>query len=51
MSIISCNAFTQLLVDQQPHYDKLIIETIRPTDGWIGHVSTGQFPAGAGTSL
>lgn len=51
MSIISCNAFTQLLVDQQPHYDKLIIETIRPTDGWIGHVSTGMFPAGAGTSL
>ena len=51
MSIISCNQFTQLLVDQQPHFDKLIIETIRPTDGWIGHVSTGEFPAGAGTSL
>ena len=49
--IISCNQFTQALVDQQPHYDKMIVETLRPTDGWIGHVSTGTFPAGAGTSL
>lgn len=49
--IISCSKFTQLLVDQQPHFDKLIIETIRPTDGWIGHVATGQFPSGSGVSL
>jgi hypothetical protein len=49
--IISCNKFTQFLVDQLPKYDKLIIETIRPMDGWIGHVSTGKFPANSGTSL
>ena len=50
-SIISCSKFTQLLVDEQPKYDKLIIETIRPTDGWIGHVSIGEFPAASGVSL
>lgn len=49
--ILSCSKFTQLLVDEQPHYDKLIIETIRPTDGWIGHVAVGTFPAASGVSL
>jgi len=48
---VSCTDFTQLLVDEQPHYDKLIIRTIRPTDGWIGHVSTGVFPNAIGVSL
>lgn len=51
MSQITCSKFTQFLVDQLPRYDKLIIETIRPTDGWIGHVSTGTFPANSGVSL
>lgn len=51
MAIVSCSAFTQLLVDEQPHYDKYILETIRPTDGWIGHVATGTFPNGQGVSL
>lgn len=48
---LSCSQYAQLLVDQEPHYDKEIIKTIRPTDGWIGHVSTGEFPAHQGTSL
>lgn len=45
---ISGCQFTQLLVDQQPVYDKLILEDIRPEDGWITHVDTGTFPAYSG---
>lgn len=48
-SIISCENFTQFLVDQLPVYDKLILEDIRPMDGWIGHVKTGTFEAYSGT--
>jgi hypothetical protein len=40
--------FTQFLVDQQPVYDKLILEDIRPEDGWILHVETGTFPSNSG---
>src|SRR5687768_8861103 len=47
----SGEAFAQFLVDQQPHYDKLILETVAPTDGWIGHVSTGTQEAGVGNIL
>jgi hypothetical protein len=36
-------------VDQQPVYDKLILEDIRPTDGWILNVKTGTFDAFSGT--
>lgn len=50
---INCSSFAQLLVDQEPHYDKEILETVRPTDGsWVGHVSIDEpFPAGEGTTL
>jgi hypothetical protein len=48
---VSCTQFTQFLVDEQPKYDKLIIKTIRPSDGWVGHVSTGTFPNASGVSL
>ncbi len=41
-------SFTQFLVDQLPVYDKLILEDIRPEDGWILHVDTGTFEAYAG---
>ena len=51
MSNCTGESFAQFLVDQQPHYDKLILETVRPVDGWIGHVATGPFEAGVGTSL
>ncbi len=46
---ISGCAFTNFLVDQQPVYDKLIIEDIRYTDGWIGHCEMGTFEAYSGT--
>lgn len=48
---ISACQFGQFLVDQQPRYDKEIIKAIRPSDGWIGHVATGNFPAHSGTQL
>lgn len=49
---ITCGQYTQLLVDQQPVYDKEIIRDVRPdSGGWIGHVATGQFPAHSGVSL
>lgn len=48
---LSCKQFTQLLVDEQPKYDKRIVKSIRPMDGWIGHVATGPFPAFSGTSM
>lgn len=47
----SGEAFASFLQDQQPHYDKLTLETIHPTDGWIGHVSTGTQEAGVGNIL
>jgi hypothetical protein len=40
--------FTQFLVSQEPVYDKLILEDIRPEDGWILHVETGTFPSYSG---
>jgi len=43
-----CTAFPQYLVDQQPIYDSLILEDIRPTDTWIGNVATGAFPPFSG---
>ncbi len=46
---ISGCQFAQWLVDQQPKYDKLIIEDVRPTDGFIYHVSMGTFDAFTGT--
>jgi len=45
---LDCSAFTQLLVDQQPVYDELILADIRPTDSWVGNVATGVFPAHSG---
>ena len=43
-TVSGCN-FAQWLVDQQPRYDKLIIEDIRPSDGYLYHVDMGSFPA------
>jgi len=48
-TILSCTQFTQFLVDQTPVFDKEILMDIRPTDGWIGHMSMGQFPSYSGT--
>jgi hypothetical protein len=43
--IDACN-FPQFFVDQTPRFDELIMEDIRPTDGWILNVSTGTTPMG-----
>jgi hypothetical protein len=34
------------MVDQTPKFDELIMEDIRPTDGWLLNVSTGTTPMG-----
>ena len=48
MATISCQKFTQYLVDQLPVYDRLILSDIRPTDSWILNVDTGTFEAYSG---
>ena len=48
MSILSCDQFTNFLVDQQPVYDKLILSDIRPTDSWVLNVKTGTFDSYSG---
>ena len=45
-SIIQACDFPQFLVDQTPKFDELIMEDIRPTDGWLLNVSTGTTPMG-----
>lgn len=42
-SCVTGTAFAEYLVSQTPVYDDLIIRDIRPEDGWIGHVETGQW--------
>ena len=36
----------QFLVDQTPRFDELIMEDVRPTDGWLLNVSTDTTPMG-----
>jgi hypothetical protein len=45
-SIIRACDFPQFFVDQTPKFDELIMEDIRPTDGWLLNVSTGTTPMG-----
>ena len=42
---IACRAFTDFLSRKSEHLDNEIIRGIHPIDTWIGHVSTGRFPA------
>lgn len=44
-TLAACD-FAQFLVDETPRFDEMIMEDIRPTDGWIGHISTGTAPLG-----
>jgi hypothetical protein len=44
--IIAACDFPQFLVDQTPKFDEIIMEDIRPTDGWLYNVSTGTVPMG-----
>lgn len=46
--ILSCDQFTQWLIDQQPVYDPMVLRDITPVDSWIGNVKTGTFPAHEG---
>ena len=47
---VSPQEFANFLDTQLPVYDELIIRDIRPTDGWIGHFSVGQWDPFSGTS-
>lgn len=47
---INPQEFAQFLDQQLPIYDSQIIRDIRPTDGWIGHVSVGQWDPFDGVS-
>ena len=49
--IIAACDFPQFFVDQQPRFDEMIMEDIRPTDGWIGNVSMGTTPMGTPTEI
>ena len=44
--IIKACDFPQFFVDETPRFDELIMEDIRPTDGWMLNVSTGTTPMG-----
>ena len=43
--MVPCRAFTDLLSRKSEHLDSEIVRGIHPIDTWIGHVSTGRFPA------
>jgi hypothetical protein len=45
-SIIQACDMPQFLVDQTPKFDEIIMEDIRPVDGWLLNVSTGTVPMG-----
>ena len=42
---IACKAFTDFLSRKSEHLDSEIIRALHPIDTWVGHVSTGRFPA------
>jgi len=42
---LTCRSFTDFLSRRSEHLDDNIIRAMHPTDGWIGHVSTGRFKA------
>jgi hypothetical protein len=42
---IACRSFTDFLARKSEHLDSEIVRGIHPIDTWVGHVSTGRFPA------
>ncbi len=44
--IIQACDFPQFFVNQTPRFDELIMEDIRPTDGWLYNIATGTLPMG-----
>lgn len=49
--IIAACDFPQFLVDQTPRFDEMIMEDIRPTDGWLLNVATGTTPMGTPSEI
>lgn len=49
--IVQACDFGQFFVDQTPKFDELIMEDIRPTDGWLMNVATGTTPMGTPTEI
>ena len=46
---ISCTAFADYISRKVEHLDDNIIMSMHPLDSqWVGHVSTGRFPANDG---
>lgn len=41
--LISGCSFTNFLVDEQPRFDELILEDIRPEDDWLLHIPQGVY--------
>jgi len=50
-SIVAACDFPNFLVDQTPRFDEMIMEDIRPSDGWLYNVSTGTTPMGTPTEV
>ena len=48
---MSACQFTNFLVQETPVFDEMILEDIRPEDGWMLHVETGTFPPFKSTSM
>jgi hypothetical protein len=49
--IIQACDFPQFLVDQTPRFDEMIMDDIRPVDGWLYNVATGTTPMGTPTEV
>src|ERR1051325_2257110 len=49
--IIQACDFPQSLVDQTPRFDEMIMDDIRPVDGWLYNVATGTTPMGTPTEV
>jgi len=49
--IVPACDFPSFFVDQTPRFDELIMEDIRPTDGWLLNISTGSTPMGTPTEI
>lgn len=49
-TIRACD-FPQFWVQETPKFDELIMEDIRPTDGWLLNIQTGTNPMGTPTEI
>jgi hypothetical protein len=49
--VVSGCDYAQFLVQQTPKFSELIMEDIRPTDGWLCNVSTGSIEGGTPSEI